>query len=66
MDCDDYESIRKKIERELKRKIKDEKELVKIYKEFHALIVKLAKTYCKKKPVCKKCPLMKKCSFGGV
>ena len=66
MDCDDYESIRKKIERELKRKIKDEKELVKIYKELHALIVKLAKTYCKKKPVCKKCPLMKKCSFGGV
>lgn len=30
---------------------------VKIYQEFHALIVKLGKEYCKIKPDCQKCPL---------
>lgn len=30
---------------------------IKIYNEYHALLVKLAKTYCLKKPVCDKCPL---------
>jgi endonuclease III related protein len=29
----------------------------KIYNEFHALIVKLAKIYCRKTPICDKCPL---------
>ncbi|RLI97692.1 MAG: hypothetical protein DRO99_02695 [Candidatus Aenigmatarchaeota archaeon] len=33
---------------------------VDIYKEFHALIVELAKRHCKKKPLCDGCPL------GGV
>lgn len=31
---------------------------VKIYKEFHALIVKLSKDFCQKKPHCEKCPLI--------
>jgi endonuclease-3 related protein len=31
----------------------------KIYNEFHALIVVLAKDICKKKPICGKCPLSK-------
>jgi endonuclease-3 related protein len=31
---------------------------IQIYNEFHALIVRVAKTYCKKtKPLCEKCPL---------
>jgi endonuclease-3 related protein len=31
-----------------------------LYNEFHALIVRVAKTYCKKtKPLCEKCPLFK-------
>ncbi|MBN2373448.1 endonuclease III domain-containing protein [bacterium] len=30
---------------------------IKIYNEYHALIVRLAKEHCKKKPVCFKCPL---------
>ena len=34
---------------------------VKIYKEYHALIVKLAKEYCRKKPVCERCPLKNIC-----
>jgi endonuclease-3 related protein len=29
----------------------------KIYNEYHALLVKLAKTYCLKRPLCEKCPL---------
>ncbi len=30
---------------------------VQIYNEYHALIVKLAKEYCRKKPLCDNCPL---------
>jgi len=32
-----------------------------LYKEFHALIVELAKRHCKKMPVCAGCPLGKRC-----
>lgn len=32
-------------------------EPVTVYKEMHALIVSLAKNYCKKKPDCKNCPM---------
>lgn len=39
------------------------KETVQIYNELHALIVKLAKNHCKKKPECSKCPLQKHCMF---
>jgi endonuclease-3 related protein len=35
----------------------------KIYNEFHALIVVLAKDICKKKPACEKCPLGNMCIF---
>jgi len=28
-----------------------------VYKEFHALIEKLGKTYCKAKPRCYECPI---------
>ena len=34
---------------------------VNVYKEFHALIVELAKRHCKAKPVCKGCPLEQDC-----
>jgi endonuclease-3 related protein len=34
-----------------------------LYKEFHALIVELAKKYCKKKPECGGCPLNEECVF---
>jgi endonuclease-3 related protein len=30
---------------------------VKVFNEYHALIVELGKTYCKKKPLCHMCPL---------
>jgi endonuclease-3 related protein len=35
------------------------------YKEFHALIDELGKTYCKTKPVCSTCPLRSKCVFSS-
>ena len=33
-----------------------------IYKEYHALIVELAKKHCKNKPDCKKCPIIANCA----
>jgi len=42
------------------RNVKMKKE--EFFQEFHALLVKLAKTYClKTKPLCPKCPLQKNC-----
>jgi endonuclease-3 related protein len=38
---------------------------VTLYNEYHALIVQLAKTFCKKrKPLCNGCPLNKRCRFA--
>ncbi|ACO03805.1 MAG TPA: endonuclease III domain-containing protein [Persephonella sp.] len=34
-----------------------------IYKEYHALIVELGKSFCRKKPLCKDCPLFANCKF---
>ncbi len=35
---------------------------VKVYREYHALLVELGKNYCRKiKPLCRKCPLNKEC-----
>jgi endonuclease-3 related protein len=39
------------------------KKLVQVYNELHALIVNLAKNYCKKKPECAKCPILRYCNF---
>jgi len=37
-----------------------------VYKEMHALIVELAKNYCRKNnPLCKECPLRNKCVSAG-
>jgi len=37
---------------------------VKIYNEYHALIVRLAKEYCRKNPLCDNCPLNSSRSIG--
>ena len=53
---EDYEEVRSLFEANLPR---DEK----IYGEFHALIVELAKQAClKRKPLCSNCPLRAKCA----
>lgn len=36
---------------------------VKLFKEYHALIVEHAKRYCKKTPECSQCPLRKHCDY---
>ncbi len=48
--CSNYDEIQKLFMENLPL---DEK----LFNEYHALIVKLAKEFCKKKPVCKNCPL---------
>ncbi len=53
---DDYENLRKFFEDRLPIDIK-------IYNEFHALIVELGKNYCKTKPLCYICPLKGRCKF---
>lgn len=35
----------------------------KLFNEYHALLVELAKKHCKTKPLCNNCPLMKECNF---
>lgn len=50
----DYEKIRNIFESNLPKDVN-------LYKEFHALIVELAKRHCKAKPLCKNCPLSPDC-----
>lgn len=57
-----YDVIQDFFEKDLNKNFKTE-ELVNIYNEFHALIVKHAKIYCKKKPNCCNCPLKEQCIF---
>ena len=52
-----YESIRRFFEEKLPRDVK-------IYKEYHALIVKHCKEICKSKPLCNKCVLNKMCNHA--
>ena len=53
-----YEKLREFFENSLPRDLE-------IYKEFHALIDKLGKTYCKTKPQCSACPLKNQCSYSS-
>jgi endonuclease-3 related protein len=49
---------------ELRRLFEEEIEKnVELYGEYHALLVMLAKKYCKKKPVCGRCPLRQLCAY---
>ncbi|MCX6663091.1 MAG: endonuclease, partial [Euryarchaeota archaeon] len=58
---DSYDDIKYFFENELQHTIL-KKELVSVYKELHALLVKLAKNNClKKKPECHTCPLTRLC-----
>ena len=50
----DYEELREFFERNLPRDVR-------IYNEYHALIVEMGKNICKPKPLCGKCPLEGKC-----
>lgn len=52
-----YKEIKKFMETSLKECVKDEKELLRIYQEFHSLIVAHGKRYYSKKPYGVGCPL---------
>jgi len=54
---EDYETIRDFFESNIPKDIE-------LYKEFHALIVRLAKEHCKKKPQCEECPLRVICKYS--
>ena len=53
----DYEKMRILFEKNLRNDTR-------LFNEYHALIVKLGKDYCKVKPVCKKCPLNLRCEYA--
>jgi len=53
---DDYDDIRRMIEKETAADIK-------LYNQFHALIVEHCKRYCLKKPKCKECVFRESCLF---
>ena len=57
-----YDEIQEYFERNICKE-HSKKEIAQIYNELHALIVRLAKNYCKKKPECSQCPLQKNCMF---
>ncbi len=60
-----YEEIRSLFERKIESKL-ERGQLVPRYKQYHALIVQLAKDHCKKNaPSCSICPLavLKRCSY---
>jgi len=52
-----YEDVREFFEENLPKDVN-------LFKEFHALIVKLGKIYCKTKPLCKECPLNEGCNYA--
>ncbi|GAF69647.1 unnamed protein product, partial [marine sediment metagenome] len=52
-----YNDIQKFFERNVPRRIG-------IYKEYHALIVELAKNCCMTKPKCENCPISKSCKYS--
>ena len=58
-----YNEIQKFFQKELKKEEKDTEKILKIFNELHALIVYLAKDYCRKKPKCLKCPISKYCEY---
>jgi endonuclease-3 related protein len=53
---ENYDHLQQFIQERLKRDLK-------MYGEFHALLVKLGKTFCKVKPLCNECPI-KNCNTG--
>jgi len=53
-DKKNYENVRKLVEETFNKNVKD-------LQEFHALLVKLGKEYCRKNPGCDSCPLREKC-----
>lgn len=60
---DSYDEIQSFFQDNLKPFFIYEGELIEVYKEFHALIVYLGKTWCKVKPSCNTCPIRENCKY---
>ena len=58
-DSEEYEEVRNFFQDKLPKKAG-------LYNEYHALIVELAKKYCRKEPACKGCPLACMCAHVRV
>ena len=56
-DGEKYEEIQKFFESNIPKEVE-------IYKEYHALIVAIAKSFCKKNPECKNCPIANYCKMA--
>ncbi|TCK03867.1 endonuclease III domain-containing protein [Phorcysia thermohydrogeniphila] len=56
---ENYEKVRRIVEASFSR----ESDKLKIFKEFHALIVEHCKATCRKKPLCNSCCLLKLCRY---
>ena len=56
-DCDDYDEVQRFFETNVTLDVK-------IYQEYHALIVELAKKVCRPRPLCKDCPLGDVCDHA--
>jgi len=54
-----YDSVKAFFERHLERDVK-------LFNEYHALIVLHAKAHCRKKPICENCPLYSICGRNGL
>jgi len=52
-----YKDVKSFLTKEINKEIKDKNELVKVYQEFHALIVAHAKRFYSKKPYGEGCPI---------
>ena len=59
---DSYDDIQRFFEDDLLNNLSED-DIVSRYKELHALIVELAKNYCKTNPRCSSCPLKSNCRF---
>ena len=65
---EDYDKIRELFEKSMKKdagKSDAQSASVRLYQEFHALIVEHAKVHCKKQPMCINCPLTK-CNYAKI
>ena len=58
-----YDDLRQHIEQDLKSANRGRRQLVPLFNEYHALIVRHAKDICKPRPRCQTCCLSTHCSF---
>jgi endonuclease-3 related protein len=61
-----YEHLREHIETRLRGEVRGERDAVALYNEFHALIVRHAKDFCRPRPRCETCCLSRRCPVAAV